>query len=323
VIKRRTVCVLLFEGVNAIDVAGPLEAFASVRAEDGAPLHTPRVWSVGERQVRSESGLRLCADGPLPRQARGDLLIVPGGAGVREPETLARMAAWLKRNHAGFRRIASVCTGAYALAESGLADGRKIATHWAHAHDLQRRYPSVDVDADALFRKDGRFYSSGGVTAGIDLALELIESDFGPQAAMNAARELVVFLRRSGAQAQFSEPLKMQAAAGGRLKDVCRWAAANLTADLTVEAMAARAGLSSRQFSRRFQDTFGQAPAGYIKTMRLDAARTLLAQGASVAQSAQGAGFASADAFRRAFERQFGVAPSAYRQRFALKKGRS
>lgn len=313
----------MFNGVNAVDVAGPLEAFATVRGEDGAPLYGPRVWSIGARDVRSESGLRLCADGAAPKRAHGDLLIVPGGAGVREPETLERLAAWLKHNHAGFKRVAAVCTGAYALAESGLVEGRTIATHWAHARDLQRRYPSVRVDADALFRKDGRFYSSGGVTAGIDLALELIEADFGAQAAMKAARELVVFLRRTGAQAQYSEPLKMQATAAGRLKDVCRWAAANLAADLSVEALAARAGLSARQFSRRFQEAFGQAPAGYIKTMRLDAARTLLAQGASVAQAAEGAGFASADAFRRAFEQHFGVAPSAYRQRFALKKGRS
>jgi len=321
--KQRTVSVLLFEGVNAVDVSGPLEAFASARDDNGARLYAPRVWSVGARQVRSESGLRLCADAPAPARARGDLLIVPGGAGVREPQTLDRLATWIRRNHAGFNRIAAVCTGAYAIAEAGLADGRTVATHWAHARDLQRRYPKVSVDADALFLKDGRFYSSGGVTAGIDLALEIIEADCGSRAAMEAARELVVFLRRTGAQAQFSEPLKMQAAAAGRLKDVCRWAASNLSGDLSVEALAARAGLSSRQFARRFHEAFGAPPASYLKTMRLDAARTLLAQGASVAQAAAATGFKSADVFRRAFERQFGVAPSEYRRRFAMKKGRA
>jgi transcriptional regulator GlxA family with amidase domain len=320
--KPRSVHVLLFDGVNAVDVAGPLEAFASVASPDGARAYEPRVWSIGARQIRSESGLRLCADGPAPARTRGDLLLVPGGVGVREPQTLGRLAAWLRRNHSGFTRIAAVCTGAYALAESGLVDSRTIATHWAHARDLQRRYPRVRVDADALFLKDGRFYSSGGVTAGIDLALELIEADCGARAAMDVARELVVFLRRTGAQAQFSEPLKLQAAAPGRLKDVCSWAASHLSGDLSVEGLARRAGLSTRQFSRLFREAFGAAPASYVKTLRLDAARTLLAQGGAVARVAEATGFKSADVFRRAFERQFHVSPSEYRNRFGRKRSK-
>lgn len=321
--KPRIVAVLLYPGVNAIDVAGPLEAFATVRRADGAPEYESRIWTLGSRVVRSESGLQLCADTTAPNKPRADLLIVPGGAGVREPQTLARLSEWLARHHSRFQRIASVCTGAYALAEAGLVDGRAVATHWAHASDLQRRYPKVRVNADALFLKDGCFYSSGGVTAGIDLALELIEADCGPRAAMDAARDLVVFLRRTGAQVQFSAPLKFQIAAAGRLKDVCRWAAANLGADLSVEALASRAGLSVRQFSRCFNEAIGAPPASYIKALRLDAARTLLGQGASVAQAAQSIGFGSADAFRRAFERQFGIAPSEYRHRFALKPERT
>ena len=321
--KVRTVAVILFEGVNAVDVSGPLEAFAAVHLGSSEPAYRPLVWSIGPSVVRSESGLRLCADGTAPERPSADLLIVPGGAGVREPRTLEHLAGWLRRHHRRFTRIATVCTGAYALAESGLVDGRTIATHWAHAQDLQRRYPKVSVNADALFLKDGRFCSSGGVTAGIDLALDLIEDDFGPRAAMEAARELVVFLRRTGAQAQFSEPLKMQAAAPGRLKDVCRWAANNLHADLSVETLAARARLSVRQFSRSFQAAFGASPASYVKVLRVDAARTLLGQGASVAQAAQGAGFKSADVFRRAFERHFKVSPSEYQQRFALRRRRS
>lgn len=321
--KPRTVALLLYEGVNAIDVAGPLEAFAAVRGADGARDYEPHIWSLGSCIVRSESGLRLCADIAAPEQPNADLLIVPGGAGVREPRTLTRLSAWLRRHHARFRRVAAVCTGAYVLAEAGLANGRTITTHWAHARDLQRRYPKVRVNADALFLQDGRFYSSGGVTAGIDLALELIEADCGPRAAMDAARELVVFLRRTGAQAQFSAPLKLQAATAGRLKDVCRWAATNLDADLSVETLAARSGLSSRQFSRLFRDAIGAPPASYIKALRLDAARTLLGQGAAVAQAAEASGFSSADAFRRAFERQFGVAPSEYRRRFTLKRTRT
>lgn len=321
--KPRTVALLLYEGVNATDVAAPLEAFAAVRSGDGTRAYEPRVWSLTSPVVRAESGLKLCADGPAPARPSADLLIVPGGVGVREPETLARLSTWLFRHHRRFRRIATVCTGAYALAETGLLDGRTITTHWAHARDLQRRYPKVRVDADALFLKDGRFYSSGGVTAGIDLALDLIESDCGPRAAIDAARELVVFLRRTGTQTQFSAPLQLQAQAAGRLADVCRWAANNLEANLSVETLAARAGLSSRQFSRRFRDAMGAPPASYIKMLRLDAARTLLGQGAAIARAAEVSGFESADGFRRAFERQFGVAPSEYRRRFKLKRGRS
>lgn len=317
--KPRTIAVLLFEGANSIDVSGPLEAFASVRCEDGRPAYRALIWSIGRRHVRSEGGLSLCADAPAPENARADLLILPGGAGVREPRTLKRLAGWLVRNHSGFARIAAICTGAYALAQSGLADGRTVTTHWAHAEDLRRRYPKVTVNSDALFLKDGRFYSSGGVTAGIDLALDLIEADCGARAAMDAARELVVFLRRTGGQAQFSEPLKMQVSAVGGLADVCHWAAGNLSADLTVETLAARARLSSRQFSRRFRSTFGSSPASYIKVLRLDAARTSLAQAVSIAQIAQASGFKSADVFRRAFERQFKINPSEYQRRFAHK----
>lgn len=319
--NSRTIAVILFEGVNSLDVSGPLEAFASVRGDGGTPAYRAKVWSIAARHVRSESGLRLCADAAAPEGARADLLILPGGAGVREPRTLKRLAEWLARNQAGFVRIAAICTGAYALAESGLADGRTITTHWAHASDLRRRYPAVTVNSDALFLKDGRFYSSGGVTSGIDLALDLIEADCGARAAMGAARELVVFLRRTGSQAQFSEPLKMQVSASGGIANACRWAANNLSADLSVEALAARAGLSSRQFSRRFRSAFGNSPAAYIEALRLDAARASLAQGASIARIAQVTGFKSADVFRRAFERQFKLNPGEYQKRFAHKGG--
>jgi len=316
----RTVTVLLFDGVNAVDAAGPLEAFATVRP-GGRPAYVPRLWSIGpEPVVRAESGLRLCADGPASDEASGDLLLIPGGAGVREPAVLRALADWLRRNHHRFDRLMAVCTGAYALAEAGLADGRVLTTHWAHARELQRRYPAVRVEAEALFRQDGRLFSSGGVTAGIDLALELIEADHGPAAAMAAARELVVFLRRSGGQAQFSGPLRLQSRAAGPLGEVCLWAASNLDADLSVEALAARAGLSPRQFSRRFRAAFGTAPGGYVQALRLDGARALLGQGVAVAQAAAASGFRSPDGFRRAFERRFAVAPGEYRRRFSLQR---
>lgn len=316
--ETRLVAVLLFEGVNALDVAGPLEAFSAARRKNGSPAYRVVTWSLGPQVVRSESGLKLCADQAAPENAGADVLIVPGGAGVRAPETLRELAVWLRRNGDRFDRIASVCTGAYAIAESGLADGRVLTTHWAHAVDLTRRYPKVRVGADTLSARDGRIFSSGGVTAGIDLALDLIEADCGAKAAMAVARELVVFLRRTGSQAQFSEPLKLQALANDNLAEVCLWAANNLSADLSVEALASKAGISPRQFSRRFQASFGAAPASYVKRVRLGAACSALTEGrASIEQIAHSVGFGSVDGFRRAFERQFHIGPGEYRRRFA------
>ncbi|MEL7492017.1 MAG: DJ-1/PfpI family protein [Pseudomonadota bacterium] len=314
--RKRTVAVILFDQVNAIDVAGPLEAFADATDDNGQCMYKIASWTIDELVVRTESGLKLCADRKAPLRPQADILIVPGGKGIRDERTLRLLADWLKKHNAKFDRIASVCTGAYALAEAGILNGRKVTTHWAFCADLQKRYPDLQVHADALFLRDGRFYSSGGVTAGIDLALDLIETDCGGAAAMKAARELVVFLRRTGSQKQFSMPLQMQSTASDRLNDVCKWAASNLQSDLSIETLAARAGLSARQFSRRFHEAFGSPPAAYIKRMRLDAGRTMLGQGVSISRAAHGSGFASPDGFRRAFEGQYGISPSEYQKRF-------
>lgn len=318
---RKEIAVLLYKGVNSLDVAGPLEAFATVRDDDGNALYRIVVWTLDEMIICSESGLKLYADALAPAAPNADLLILPGGAGVREPETLARLSAWLARNEAAFPRIASICTGAYALAASGLVDGRTLTTHWAHAADLRRRFPRVVINSDQLYSEDGKFLSSGGVTAGIDLALSVIERDHGARAAMQSARELVVFLRRTGSQAQFSEPLRLQSSAAGSLSDVCLWAANHLEADLSVDALAARANLSSRQFARRFRQAFGTSPAHHIATVRLDAARAALSQnGATVEQVAHASGYRSVDGFRRAFERYFRINPGEYQKRFAAKE---
>jgi transcriptional regulator GlxA family with amidase domain len=253
-----------------------------------------------------------------PTGAPADILIVPGGRGIREPGTLRQIGEWLRRNHGRFRRVAAVCTGAYALAESGLADGRRVTTHWAHAQDLRRRYPRVKIEESALFLADGKFYSAGGVTSGIDLALDLIEQDCGSRAAMQAARELVVFLRRTGSQSQFSAPLQMQASAPDDLREVCAWAANHLDGDLSVENLASRAHLSARQFSRRFRSAFDTSPARYVQSLRLDAARAALSNpGANLDRVARTSGFSSADVLRRAFERHYQTSPGEYRRRFA------
>ncbi|MEM6638713.1 MAG: GlxA family transcriptional regulator [Pseudomonadota bacterium] len=310
------VVVLLFDGVNAIDITGPLEAFAAVTPSLGRRGYDIATWSLDGEPVRTEYGLRFLPDRELSHRARADILLIPGGEGIRQPDTLSALSAWLARHHHRFRRVVSVCTGAYALAEAGLLRGRDIATHWAQARDLAERYPDVNVDADALFLKDDKFYTSGGVTAGIDLALELIADDYGHDVASAVARELVVFVRRSGKQAQFSEPLRVQNQAPDRLVDVCRWAASHLDRDLSVASLARRASLSPRQLTRRFKDAYGTSPAAVIRRLRIDAARTLLEQGVAVQKVAATVGFASVDGFRRAFLDVLGVTPRVYGERF-------
>lgn len=319
--KKRTVAALLFDRVNAVDVTGPIEAFAAVRVENGETAYNIASWSMDGCSVVTESGLRLLPDRSVVSKSKADILVVPGGNGIREPETLKRLSDWLRTNHQNFTRVVSVCTGAYALAEAGLLDGRSVATHWAHAEELRKRYPNIRVDADALFLRDGKFHTSGGVTSGIDLALKLIADDFGHKTAATVARELVVFVRRTGKQTQFSEPLRMQTSAPDRLADVCLWAANHLEEKLSVEALATRANLSQRQFSRRFLESYGASPAAYVKRMRVDAARTLLEQGVTIQSAASAVGFESADGFRRAFEGTFGVSPREYQNRFRTMDG--
>ena len=314
--KPRLVVALLFDRINAIDVAGPIEAFASARLANGKPAYSVSSWSLDGQKVATESGLHFLPDRAADPTCKANTLIVPGGAGVRHPQTLERLSDWLRANHRNFKRVVSVCTGAYALAEAGLLNGRKVATHWAHASALGERYPNIRVDAGALFLRDGKFYTSGGVTSGIDLALDLIADDFGHSVAAAVARELVVFVRRSGKQTQFSEPLRMQQEAPDRLAEACTWAANNLDKDLSVEALAARARLSERQLSRHFHKAYGASPGSVIRRLRVDTARTLLEQGVTVQKVTSAVGFASVDGFRRAFEGMLGVSPREYRDRF-------
>ncbi|HEX9109491.1 MAG TPA: helix-turn-helix domain-containing protein, partial [Longimicrobiales bacterium] len=217
------------------------------------------------------------------------------------------------------RRIASVCTGLYGLAPTGLLDGRRVTTHWSATADIARRYPALEVDGDAIYVKDGRYYTSAGVTAGIDLALALIEEDFGGQVALAVAREMVVYLKRPGGQQQFSEPLRFQMRGGGDFGDLAAWIHAHLSADLSVEALAARACRSVRHFSRTFSQAFGMTPAAFVEELRLgEASRRLSSPRANVATVARSVGYGRSDVFCRAFTRRFGVSPQAYRRRFAV-----
>jgi transcriptional regulator GlxA family with amidase domain len=324
----RRVGVLGFPGANAVDIVGPLEAFASAgrtdyTSKDSHGAYEVCVIGLSDEPFRAESGVQFLPHYRLENAPALDTLIVAGGWGLRESSTNTTVAAWLHRFAPRIRRVAAVCTGIYGLAPTGLLDGRCVTTHWRFLQDIAQRWPRLRVQGDALFLKDGRYYTSGGVTAGIDLALALIEEDLGPRTALSVARELVMYLKRPGGQEQFSEPLRFQARAIDEFADLIAWISAHLDADLSVEALAARARLSPRHFSRRFATAVGCTPAGFVANARLREARTRLTETARTIESiAASVGFRSADVFRRQFAHHFGVAPSGYRERFTSTRTR-
>jgi transcriptional regulator GlxA family with amidase domain len=323
----RRIGILGYDGIQALDLVGPAEAFAAAR-EGGvdtpvrpgtAPYDVVIIGLTGKRFV-SETGITLVADMTAEQRVRLDTLIVPGGRAMRERETSRKAAAWIASMAGATRRIASICTGAFGLADTGLLDGRRVTTHWRFVRDLAARFPKLRVKSDAIFIKDGPFYTSAGITAGIDLALALIEEDLGPTAALAVARELVVYLKRAGGQDQFSEPLEFQVLAVDRFADLTAWIGGHLNADLSIEAMAARTFLSPRQFSRVFTETYGVTPATFVEELRLgEATRRLAMRRVSVDVVAASVGYQSVDVFRRAFERRYGVSPGVYRRHFAAR----
>ncbi|WP_405014064.1 GlxA family transcriptional regulator [Kitasatospora sp. NBC_01539] len=311
----RRVLIALFDGVQSLDVTGPLEVFAGAGAAAGRPgAYEVRTASPGGAPVRCSAGLVLLPDGDLGTAHAPHTLVVPGGDGTRSPDpALVRRIADLA---AGAERVVSVCTGAFVLAEAGLLAGRRATTHWAYCDTLARRYPGVEVDPEPVFVRDGRVATSAGVTAGIDLALALVEEDLGRAAALTVARHLVVFLRRPGGQPQVSVPMAAQLAVRDGLRELQRWIAEHPAADLSVPALAARAVLSPRQFGRAFAAETGVTPGRYVDRIRLETARRLLEETADgIEQIARAAGYGTPEPMRRAFLRDVGVPPTEYRRR--------
>jgi transcriptional regulator GlxA family with amidase domain len=314
---------LIFPGFAALDLSGPMEVFAAAnqlaQTLGKSPPYQLLIFGLKGQRVTSESGLIVEAHATLQGKLRLDTLIVPGGAGIRVPETLTHLAQATRSLDVGTRRVAAVCTGVYALAEAGLLDGRRVTTHWRFAGAVATRFAALDVHADAIYLRDGKYYTSAGVTAGIDLALALVQADLGPWMALQVARELVVFLRRPGGQAQYSEALQRPAALLEPFASLGVWIEEHLQERLSVTRLAQVCHLSARQFSRRFQAAYDESPAHYVLRVRVNAARRLLLEApATVEQIAASVGFASADVMRRAFERQLGVTPTDFRERFRL-----
>ena len=325
--NSRLIVVLAFERVQLLDVAGPVQAFASANelADNGsrAPYRI-LVVSRGGGAVCTSAGLPLLTRpiaGALGK-ARIDTLIVPGGPGVHAALKDTRTVAWVRRQSAAARRVASVCTGAFLLAEAGLLSGRSATTHWRWCARLQQAYPDIQVEHDPIFIRQERIWTSAGVTAGIDLTLALIEDDLGRKLAMQVARNLVVFLNRPGGQSQFSAALEAQAAAAdgnapNHFAPLHGWIAENLSGDLRVERLAEQAGMSPRSFARVYAARMGVTPARMVEKIRVEAVRRRLEEtDTPIKRIAAECGFGQEERLRRAFARQAGTTPAEYRARF-------
>jgi transcriptional regulator GlxA family with amidase domain len=311
---------VIFPDAQILDASGPVEVFslANRLGRERGPRYEVTVVAPEAGPVATSSGLPLVA-GRSIRQATGpvDTLIVAGGLGTRAAMRDARLVSWIRRTAPRARRVASVCSGAFLLGEAGLLDGRRATTHWALCDALQRRYSRSRVEPDPIFVRAGKVSTSAGVTAGMDLALELVEEDGGRDLALSVARWLVMFLRRPGGQSQFSVQLRSQVAERRGLRDLQTWIAEHLADDCSVPALARRAGMSPRNFARAFQREIGVTPAAYVEAQRVEEARRLLETAdLSVAEVAAACGFGRVETMHRAFRRGVRVSPGQYRRHF-------
>ena len=311
----RTVAVLAYDGVQLLDVTGPLEVFDAAR-ERGADYELV-VASPDGRAVQAgpmRFGVDIGFD-DLPEQL--DTLVVPGSPLWRDVVANRRLVDTVAATAARSRRVAAVCAGTFLLAAAGLLDGRRAATHWELADDLARAFPTIDVDADAIFVAEDGVHTSAGITAGIDLCLSLVEADHGAELAREVARHLVVFMQRPGGQAQFSTRLDIAVTANAMLREVLDGVAAEPAADHSVEALSERAGFSPRHLARVFQRELGLTPARYVERVRVEAAKSRLERGDEpLAAVARAVGFGSEETLRRAFRREAATTPATYRKRF-------
>jgi len=320
----RRVALVVFPDFQALDAAGPLEVFsaASLAWQQATGSTTPAyALELVAREagpVATSAGYGLLAQRGLA-QLRGplDTLVVAGGLGTARAVADRALIGWLRRQAPRARRVASVCTGAFLLAEAGLLDGLRVTTHWQACELLQRRYPRLRVEPDCIYVREGRIWTSAGVTSGMDLALALVEEDLGRDVALAVAQRLVLYLKRPGGQSQFSAQLAAQRAAREPLRELQAWIAEHPAEDLSVAALARRAGMSPRNFARVFAREVGRTPARFVEEARVEHARRRLEAGEDgIDAVAAACGFGSAETLRRAFLRVLRVAPAAYRNRF-------
>jgi transcriptional regulator GlxA family with amidase domain len=307
----RRIAVVIFPGFQLLDAAGPIAAF-EIAGRYGDGVYGIEVLAAEVGAVKSSSGARMAAEalgeGPY------DTIVISGGDGTRSLPELAKVVAWLKRAAPAARRIASVCSGAYLLAEAGLLDGKRATTHWGRSDDFARRYPKIRLEPDRIFVREGEVWTSAGITAGIDLALALVEDDLGGDIARRTAQQLVVHQRRPGGQSQFSALLEM-GEPNGRFAGLMDWMRERLAEPLGVERLADQAAMSPRHFARAFTAETGVTPAKAVERLRLEAARVRVEAGHEpIDRVAEAAGFGDPERMRRAFLRAFGQPPQALRR---------
>jgi transcriptional regulator GlxA family with amidase domain len=310
-----------FPAVQMLDVTGPLQVFATANdiiVEKGeAPPYALRVVANGGGGVTASAGLGLATEALSPVDAALDTLMIAGGQGVQAAAADAALVDWVRARSKMARHTASVCTGAFLLAASGVLDGRRVATHWSVSAELARRFPAVRVEPDPIFVRDGRVWTSAGVTAGMDNALALVEEDLGRDVALAVARYLVVFLKRPHGPAPFSEALSLKAA-DDRFGALHAWISEHLNRDLSLPVLAAEAGMSERSFSRHYAEATGLTPARAVERLRVEAARRRLSESRlPVKRIAEQCGFGSEETMRRSFFRLLAVTPQDYRSRFS------
>ena len=319
--EPRLVVMVAYAGGNLIDIAGPMQAFQTADEFSPPDLRQYRLMTVSEAggPITTSPGITIETQplSALDGEAI-DTLIVPGGLPRSGIFGLDDLVGWLAANGHRPRRLCSVCTGAFLLADAGLLKGKRITTHWSRAGELQQRHPDLDIDADSIFVADGSTWTSGGVTAGIDLALALIEADLGHQTAIAIARQLVMFVKRPGGQSQFSAPLLLQTSREMTFATLHGWIAEHIAEPLTVERLAVTARMSPRTFARTYASEIGRTPAKAVEMIRLEAAcRALTETDLPLKRIATDVGLGSEQNLRRVLQRQFGVGPADYRARFS------
>jgi transcriptional regulator GlxA family with amidase domain len=315
----KKIAILAMPGVQLLDVIGPSDVFAEVNRKLGYAYYAIEIVGTKQGPIRGSSGIQLMADRTIEQPTDDiDTLLIAGNPMIQDLPVASEILDWVRSVVDKTPRVGSVCSGAFVLAEAGLLDGLRATTHWSQADELARRFPAIRLEPDRIFTSDGKLWTSAGVTAGIDLALALVERDVGRQVALSVARELVVFLKRPGGQSQFNTHFMAQIAQKTPIKAAQEFINDNPSCDLAVPALAARAGMSERNFARLFKREVQMTPAQYVEAVRLEAARRL-AEDAKIPMKTVAAqsGFGDVITLRRAFIRQFAISPANYRKSFS------
>lgn len=313
------IAILALPGVQMLNLAGPMDIFAEACRQLGDPkAYGVEIFGLTMDPIVTQNGARILPDRAIDTELRDvDTLLIAGSPSVADYEDHPEVARWISEGARRVRRLGSTCTAALLLARAGALDGRRATTHWNSTARLAERYPAIRVEADRIFVKDGPVYTSAGVTAGMDLALALVQEDHGRPLALRIAKELVLFLQRPGGQSQFSVHLSAQAAEVGPIRDIQEWILGNLGRDLSVETLAARAGMSGRNFARQFKRELGMTPGDYVEAVRVESARRILEESDTpLKKVAVLSGFNDPTGLRRAFMRRIAVTPVQYRRRF-------